>query len=182
MAVAVVQFKTEYKGGKAVDMVLLAPKGEGFERTKTWHRIASLRPKDGGDPNDLSYRVQKGRWDEVIGPAYEAWKSNQEVPENGVPLAAWPALDGPQVEILRKMGLRTIEDVAALGDADVKALPWPDANKLPQMAAKWIEGQSLADKERENDELRQRLAALEASMAEKTKRGPGRPRKEPEAA
>lgn len=185
MSVAVVEFKTEYKGGKAVDMVLLAPKGEAFERTKTWHRVKSLVPKDNGDPNDMSYTVQKGRWEMVIGPAYEAWKANQEIPENGTALMTWPALDGSQVEILRKMGLRTIEDVAAMGDADAKALPWPDARKMPEMAAKWLEGQSLADKDRENEELRQRVAAMEemlAEKAEKPKRGPGRPRKDAEAA
>jgi hypothetical protein len=43
----IVEFKTHYRAGKPpVDMVLLAPAGPAYERTRTWHRIKDLMPPD----------------------------------------------------------------------------------------------------------------------------------------
>ena len=120
MLIRVLQFKTEYRtGGRPpVDKVLIAPIGEDFERTQTWRRIEKIRP-----PADVSDQVRESatyidmaaKW-QVIGPAYEAWKTGQDLPETGVPLAAWSGVNAAQAEMLKNMGVRTVEEVASLGD------------------------------------------------------------------
>lgn len=51
-------------------------------------------------------------------PAYEAWKAGQEPPLAGVPLTEWPAITRAEVETLRALHIRTVEDLAGVTDAD----------------------------------------------------------------
>lgn len=182
MNFVVVEFKTDYLAGKAVDMVLLAPVGESFERTKTWHRIKDLTPPE--NPNDsLTHKAMIARWS-VIGPKYEAWKSGLEIPEDGTPLEAWSGVSPQQVKHLRGVGIKTVEALADMSKDFIGKMPWPDAKKLPELAAKFLDSKSAVEKDRELAEMRERVAAMEEMLAEATKpaRGPGRPKKEAEAA
>lgn len=55
----------------------------------------------------------------VIEPYYNAWKAGQEMPADGTPLASWPGVSPEQVDRLRLLRVRTVEDVAALSDNDI---------------------------------------------------------------
>lgn len=91
---------------QSVEMVLFAKKGQHIMTgQKTPMRITQAR-KD------------KQIW-AVIEPYYEAWKKGQETPVDGTPLGAWPGLAPEQAERLRMMRVRSVEDVAAMTDADV---------------------------------------------------------------
>lgn len=183
--IRVVEFETRYRVGKEpVDYVKIAPAGPAFEKTQTWHAVEKIRPPANADDNmreSLSYLNMLAKW-EVIGPAYEAWRAGQEMPENGTPLAAWSGVTADQAQALRAMGIRTVEDVRDMGEAAMTQLRFPSARQLPKLAADYLEGRELAEKDAENAELRERLAALEEMIdANKPKRG--RPRKtEAEAA
>jgi hypothetical protein len=179
-------FKAEYKGDKATEWVELAPSGEAFERTRTWHRIKDLRPKDDMDEqraDSMSYKVMKARWD-IIAPKYEAWKRNEDLPEDGTPLAAWSGVSVEQAAHLRAMGIKTVEAVRDMGEGAFTRLPFPNARQLPKLAAAFLASIGDAEKDRELTEMRERMAAMEEMLAEAgaTKRGPGRPKKEAEAA
>lgn len=180
--ISVLDFKTEYLPGKdPVDMVLLAPKGEGHLKTQTWRRVHKLiPPKDVDDrvKESATYQDMAAKWS-VIGPAYEAWKNGNELPETGTPLAAWSGVTGDMAKALQAMGIKTVEDVRDMGDGAVSKLAFPNARKLPELAGKFLEGKDLAARDAENADLRERLATMEEmlkeAMADKPKRG--RPRK-----
>lgn len=186
MSIRVVEFKTEYRTGKPpVDMVLIAPIGENFEKVRTWLRVNEMRPPQNVDEvlaSSPSYQAMIARW-EIVSRAHEAWKNSTELPEDGLPLAAWSGVTAEQATVLRRMGVLTVENVAAMGEQALAQLPWPNARKLPQMAREYLSGQSGAEKDAMIADMQERMAAMEALLAEKIettepKRGPGRPRKD----
>jgi len=119
------------------------------------------------------------RWD-VVGPAYEAWRNGQEIPETGTPIDAWGGVTSDQAKALKAMGIKTVEAVRDMGDAAMRELRMPNARQLPRMAASWLETSDAAAKDAENAELKERIAAMEEMLterqdAQKPKRG--RPKK-----
>jgi len=117
----------------------------------------------------------------VIEPRYNAWRQGNEVPETGTPLGVWGGVTQEQSDRLRSMGIRTVEDVVAMNDATCEKLGWASARKLPAMAKTFLESSDVAAKDAEIASMRERMAAMEAMLAEtmnaeeKPKRG--RPRK-----
>lgn len=176
---SIIGFRTEYRNGKdPVDWVTIAPKGEGHLKTQTDHRVLKLKPpEDVSDTvrNSMSYQDMMAKWS-VIGPAYEAWKDGNELPETGTPLGAWAAITPDMARALVGMGFKTVEDVRDMGDGAVTRLPFPNARKLPGLAKKYLEGADAAARDAENTELRERLAAMEELLNEKMK--PKRGKKE----
>lgn len=188
MNIRVLEFKTEYKGSKSTDWVLIAPIGENFDKVQTWLRINEIRPPEHVDDvmaNSPSYQTMLSRW-AAVSRAYDAWKSETALPEDGTPLAAWQGVTPEQAAVLRRMGAHTVENVAALGEQAVSGLPWPGARRLPQLAKEYLAGATAAEKDAEIQTMRERMAAMEELIAEMAaakaedapKRGPGRPRKE----
>lgn len=179
-------FKAEYRNNREIDWVEIAPAGEAFERTRTWLRIKDITPPANVDEtraNGLSYKVMAARW-AVIEPKYRAWKAGQDIPEDGTPLAAWAGVSPEQAAHLRHMGIKTVEAVKDMGEGAIARLPFPNARKLPELAAEWLSSKDAADKDRELEEMRERMAIMEEMLAAQMpeKRGPGRPRKQEEEA
>lgn len=180
-------FKTEYSGERAIDWVEIAPSGEAFDRTKTWHRIKDIKPVDTRDEvrlNSMNYKIAVARW-EQIRPKYEAWKRNEDIPLDGLPLAAWAGVSPEQAAHLRGMGLLTVESVRDMSESAISRLPFPNARQLPKLAGAFLSSRGEAAKDAELAEMRERMAIMEEMLAERdepAKRGPGRPKKEPEAA
>lgn len=181
MNVKIVEFKTEYPIGRdPVDWVLLAPMGDDYLKTQTWHRVRDLRPKDEVPDHQKDtphYQLLVSRW-EMVEPAYEAWKKNEDLPENGQPLAAWSGVTREQAAMLRRMGVRTVEDVAAMSADDAAAMRWPNSYRLPEMAKSYLAGADLAEKDAEIEAMRERMAAMEEMLAEQAKPKRGRPPKQ----
>lgn len=187
MEVRVLGFRRDMRpDGRHVDLVQVtnrAAYGDSGQLTHaTWHRVAKLIPPDGGD-NEGKVLHMRLMWN-IIGPAYEAWLKNEEIPQDGTPLAAWAGVSAEKAEVLKGFGVRTVEEVASLPEALVGSIPLPSVRELKRQAALFLDG-------RDKDELTRRIAALEAErdaavelLAERDdepaqeKRGPGRPRKE----
>lgn len=163
-----IEFKTVYKGDKQRDMVLLAPVGEGFERTQTWHYVHTLKPADGqeGPMADL----MRERW-AVVEPAYKAWQAGEAVPENGTALAAWSGVTAEQVKLLRTMGITSVEAVAEMNDSAIAKLPFPNRRELPKLAKTFLERRGEVALAEQLANAQERIAAMEAMLAEKPKRG-----------
>lgn len=174
----VVKFETRYgmKDGemKAVDWVELAPAGASFGSTRTWVRVAELippehlrtvQPAEIEQLSDFEARLAL-RW-QIIGPAYEAYKRSEDMPESGTPLAVWPGVTSAQAEVLRGMGYRTVEDVAAMDDRTVGGLKWPNARSLPETAKAYLGGQDVAAKDAEIATMKERMAAMEEMLETK---------------
>lgn len=185
--ISILDFKTEYVPGKdGVDMVLLAPKGEGHTKTQTWRRVEKLMPPENADDAkkaSATYQDMAAKWS-LIGPAYQAWKQGNALPETGTPLAAWSGVTADMAKALVAMGIRTVEDVRDMSTEHAAKLAFPNARKLPELAGKFLEGKDLAARDQENAELKERLAKMEEMLQEAMENKPkrGRPRKETEAA
>lgn len=182
----VIGFKTEYIGERAIDWVEIAPSGEAFDRTRTWHRIKDVTPPQNVDDtrkDSMSYKIAVARW-EKIRPKYDAYKQGQDIPDDGTPLAAWAGVSPEQAAHLKAMGIKTVEAVRDMGEGATARLPFPNARKLPQLAADFLSSKGEAEKDRLIADMQERMAIMEEMLAagQPEKRGPGRPRKQEEAA
>lgn len=74
----------------------------------------------------------------ALGAYYDSWKNNQEAPIDGTPLGAWPGITPEQAEQLRMLRVRTVEDVAAMNDADIERYGMGGLN-LRQQARAFME-------------------------------------------
>jgi hypothetical protein len=127
-------------------------------------------------------------WD-FIKPRYEAWKTNQDLPETGTPLAAWNHLTQQQAEILRVNGIRSVEDVSTLTDVHFNRIPIPNLRSIVEASKKFLDSKDVNSFTSELQAKDEQLAAANAridQMAEMlaklmeeqpAKRGPGRPPK-----
>lgn len=158
-----------------VEMVIFAKKGQHIMTgQKTPMRITQAR-KD------------KMIW-AVIEPYYEAWKKGQEVPTDGTPLSAWPGVTPEQVDRLKMLRARSVEDVAALNDNDIDSYGMGGLS-LRQQARMFIEAKKdrtaiATEVATQMTGLHKTIADLEARLAAKpqeveapVKRKGGRPRK-----
>lgn len=165
----IVEFEREYlPGGKYRDKVLLAPAGEDFENTRTWHYIKHIIPKETTDRNVLqsnTYIAAKARWD-VIQPRYEAWKQGEELPTEGTPLAAWGGISPAQAKALINNDVRSVEEVANMGDVLVDKLPIPNARRLRTAAQSFIDSRDASMKDAELAEMAERLRVMEQMLEE----------------
>lgn len=173
----IVKFETRYEAGKdPVDWAELAPAGESFGSTRTWVRVKDVTPPERlqnateaqiAEMNDFDARMAL-RWN-IIGPAYEAFKRSEDIPLDGLPLAAWPGVTASQADVLKGMGIRTVQEVVEMGEGATSRLKWPNARKLPQMAASYLEGQDMAAKDAEIAAMQERMEVMEAMLEENVK-------------
>jgi hypothetical protein len=123
------------------DMVEYGPIGAAG-RTHVTERIdilSKVQKVAGANPSVTAARVM---WD-FIRPRYEAWKSNQDLPETGTPLAAWNHLTQAQAEILRVNGVRSVEDVAVLTDTHTTRIPIPNLRSIIEASKKFLDNRDV---------------------------------------
>lgn len=156
------------------DWVLLAspPDEAGHVKTKTWHRVDKLKPTErmaSQSVNSDAYAALQGRW-ERIEPAYAAWKDGNELPETGTPLAAWPQLTADQVETLKARRVKTVEELAEMGEA-AASLPWPNSRRWPELAQEFLGNRDVVAMQERLEALEAQNAELSAAIEAKPKRG-----------
>lgn len=132
----------------------------------------------------------------VIGPAYEAWLHGQSAPVEGTPLEVWNGLSSDEVDLLRtRLHVHTVEQFAKLNDTAIRQSPIPQTRERIERAKRFLEAQentahiqkAMSERDAKIHELEEKLRALTEDVQpdmpqEPAKRGPGRPRKNPEAA
>lgn len=144
--IAIKRFFTDFKQDRSdasklipVDKVEYGPTG-GLQRSAVVSEISRLKNLQplSGDSGNPAIEMAHMRWN-AIRPHYEAWKSGQEMPLDGTPLAAWNALQAEQAEVLRSRGVKTIEDVASLTDSMIEGIPVPRLRDMRRQAAAFLE-------------------------------------------
>lgn len=76
-------------------------------------------------------------WYRAFSDSYKAWKEGEEVPENGTPIKGWPVLSPAAQKDLISTGIRTVEDLAAMNDADFQSVG-TGALAYKQKAVAWL--------------------------------------------
>jgi hypothetical protein len=97
------------------------------------------------------------RWAQIK-PAFDAWLSGQQMPEYGIPLAAWPAMSPEQIKAFHSAGIRSIEDVRDMTEALITKVRLPNIRDLKKLAGLYIEGLGAA-------QTAEREAARDAEIA-----------------
>ena len=155
------------------------------QRSKTPLRVADiLRVRADGDPDNPAWMAAKMRAD-FVRPAYEAWRKGEEMPIEGTPIGAWPALTPDQAAGLKAAGLRTVEEMANATDTLVNKIPLPNVRGLKTLAEAFLASRDqskvaadLAQKDREMAELREQLDEMrQIVLAQSRERDEDRPRR-----
>ena len=160
-----IQFWTEYLPDgngdfQPVDFVKWGRRGD-LMYTQNVDKVSRIsqttRPQDGSPamPNPV--------WD-GIRAAYDAWKSGQETPPDGTPLAAWPGVSSTQARVLREAHYRCVEDVAAITDGELGKVRLPDVRGLRDRARAFLDAKG--GQEKMTELLSERDAAIAAMRAE----------------
>lgn len=147
---------------RARDMVEYGPIGQAG-RTHVTERIdilSRVQKVAGANPSVVAAQVM---WN-FIKPRYEAWKSNQDLPETGTPLAAWNHLTQAQAEILRVNGVRSVEDCAQLTDTHINRIPIPNLRSIIEAAKKFIDSKDVNSFTAEMAAKDEMIAALTARV------------------
>lgn len=143
-------FKLDAKGKRVmenteVDWVLYAPSHSPVN-TGTWERIRHLEVTDemrrGEETEKLKLMTMK--WSQIE-PAYKAWKSGNELPVAGTPLAAWAGVTAEKAEVLRRYGIRTVEEVSRLSEGQMEKVALPGMREMRKQAAIFLEGRGAAE-------------------------------------
>lgn len=141
--IAIKRFWTEYKPGEGgvlreVDYVEYGPIGnlDLVSNIETISRLSKV--VDIADAADNPAVVLANlRWD-AIRPQYEAWKAGRSGHVDGTPLAAWNRLSPEQADVLRIKGVKTVEEIAALGDTHIARLGLPGMREMIADAKRFL--------------------------------------------
>jgi hypothetical protein len=166
---------------KAVDMVAYAPIGKSnMQLVKdAVVRLGKLQPLNPDNPASV---MAHARWAQIKS-AYDAWKSGNEVPLNGTPLAAWPGVSSEQAAALKMMGVRTVEEVRDASESIVVRFPFPHAREMQKAAGLFLMNfdkdktardmvalqSANAEKDAQLEEMRQMILEMQANQAKAAK-------------
>lgn len=101
---------------------------------------------------------------------YEAFKAREEMVMEGMPLSEWTGVTRSQVEELKFLSIATVEQLASCPDHSVQNMR--GLMTLKQNAIKYLgDAKSGAALKAENDDLKTRMAELEAKLAAIVPRG-----------
>jgi hypothetical protein len=150
---------------------------------KMIREVSRVRPYTPGS-DDTAAMHANAIWG-TIRPLYEAWKRNEEMPVNGIPLEAWAGLHKGHVAILKQHAIRTVEELAGLGEGQRNRIPLPGVSKLCETAATYLASykdskisHDVAGLRDENKALQEQLAEMQKQMSELL----GANKKQPESA
>lgn len=146
------------KEPRARDMVEYGPIGQAG-RTQVCERIDILSKPQKVAGQNPSVQAAQVLWN-FIKPRYEAWKSSQDLPETGTPLAAWNHLTPQQGEILRVNGIRSVEDVSLLSDVHFNRIPIPNLRSIVEAAKKFLDHKDINRFDAEMKSKDETIAAL----------------------
>lgn len=185
----VLKFWTVYRPNadgslREIDMVAYAPIGMAQSRVTedAVSRLSKLQPLEENSENEAA-KMAHARWN-FIKPAYDAWKTGQDVPTHGTPLSAWSGLTSEKAEIIKAAGVRTVEELAEANEMTITQIRLPGMIQLREQAKLFLASfdksataMRLQATEDENkalksdlEEMKAMLLEMQGQMAEK-KRG-----------
>jgi hypothetical protein len=100
-------------------------------------------------------------------PYYEQWRAGMEESSTGTPLEMWPSMTPAQVHALKAVNVFTVEDLAAVADANTGSIPF--GRTVRNQARAWLETKRKSDaveiQTRENEALKDGMRQMEEQIA-----------------
>ena len=187
--IAIINIWTEFTPDQQVDD-MGRPVGE-----PQYREVDMIEYARAGTVNTTKDKVARLQKHQILWPllkdAYEAWKSDQEAPVDGTPLAAWPGIRSEQLQHCKMFNLHSVQDVAAMNDAACDSLGM-GSRQLRDQAKAFIEvldktknidvllagrDEKISHLTAENDEFRSAIADMKAEieiLKANQKKKPGR--------
>lgn len=141
------------------------------------HMLADAPQDDATDTVRANYELSQ-----FIRTRYEAWKKGEELPDEGLtPLTAWAAINREALDLFKRNGIRSVEEVRDLTEASMSKLPIPHLRALKAQARQFLEMKDQNKSAAQMTLLQEQIADLQRQLQAQTepepviKRGPGRP-------
>lgn len=114
-------------------------------------------------------RARKGRipqeWAKHFAGAYEFWLKGESAPEHGTPIKGWGVISPAMQDTLIKNGIRTVEDLALSGQAELMGVGM-GALAMKQKAQAWLDmAKDRGVAVEEMNELRNKVSDLTELVA-----------------
>ncbi len=170
-------FKLDAKGKRVmemqeVDWVTYAP-AHAVTTSNIEERIKHLMPTEemlSSEPTE-KLMAMRARWSQ-IDAEYQAYKAGHELPVNGTPLGAWAGILPAAADVLKRSGIKTVEEVARLSEAQIDKIHLPAMRDLRRSAKLFLENRDAAeaaqretDRDREIEMLKQQLSENNERLA-----------------
>lgn len=118
-------------------------------------------------------------WRDHYLKAFEAWQNGQEMPPNGTPIRGWGTLSPAQQEMLIRINILTIEDLAGVNDEGMRRIGMGSLD-LKRKATAWLEQmkdkgpltEKMAAIQAENDSLKTQVDLLREKVDQLLARAP----------
>jgi hypothetical protein len=120
----------------------------------------------------LKSDVQNGRvppeWVEKCRKLFEAWKAGQELPPDGTPIRGWGLISPAQQDVLLRMNIFTLEDLACINDEGLRRIGMGAVDMKNKAVAALTAARDVGPVVLENADLRKRLDLSEANVGQLT--------------
>lgn len=142
-----------------MDIAVITPP---YSKDSTKHEIAQWFENMRAD-------VRNGRmpeeWEQQYHAKYDAWKKGEEIPLDGVPIKGWAVAGPAQQEVLLRMGILTVEDLAGINDEGIRRIGMGGVD-LKNKAVAWLRSaKDLGPVTQENAALKSQLARQDLELA-----------------
>lgn len=121
----------------------------------------------------ISDKVKSGDDWSVIQPYYEAWRKGSQAPESGTPLGSWPGLTREQAEVFRTVGLRSVEEIAAMPEKVMNMVRLPEVQRFKNEAKIFLEAKNVRGSELKMQAMQAQIEELKAMVASKSRSSGG---------
>lgn len=167
MTIKVLRFWTNYDLREPCDYVEFANTSAMTETGQflatTVIRVAEVTPPEFGE--GPTFDAIRAVW-QYIGPAYEAWKKGEELPEDGTPLAMWSGVTAEEAKVLGRFEIRTVEGVRDIPEALFTRIPLPRIRQKAAMAKAFLDSATKTEAAREKAAQNDLIAELQRQIAE----------------
>jgi len=144
-----------------VDWVSYSPAGF-LNANTTETRVAHLMPskKHLASPQALETVVMQQRWNQIK-PAYELWKSGEEIPVHGTPLTQWAGIKPAYIALFKQHGITTVEGVRDMMESHLERIKVPNIRYIKTEAGLFLESTDRAKSAAKEADMQRRLNELE---------------------
>lgn len=144
-----------------VDWVRYSPAGF-LNANTTESRVEHLRPskKHLASPQALETVIMLQRWKQIE-PAYELWKSGNEIPQHGTPLSQWAGVKPAYIAEFKKHGITTVEGVRDMMESHLERIKLPNIRYIKTEAGLFLESSDKSKSAAREADMQRRLNELE---------------------
>lgn len=122
----------------------------------------------------------------IVEPHYKAWKTGQERTEDGTAFEDWRGVDPKLARTLEGLHIYTVEAFAAVPSHQVGGIKFPHVSRWHDLAKKFVAEQAgreelqkeLSKRDREIEDMKATIAAMQAEQAAKPKTSSRKAKKE----